>query len=186
MPRLAGAADFNTFNFYDAIRFDEPADRDDLLRGFGSLFRNRNIGQRNVCNLLVGGQLACDQTAYVQNIYARTNLTLFNSGFSDWAHNLLRGQPMRPEGKPFACPHCGELVELEAMKSAFAMPVGDGVPDPAARKVIIVPLRQTFGIRLQTDPSATKRLLAQIETRELNTGIAVWLHVEGLARRDVC
>lgn len=87
MPRLHGYAETTKLNIYDAI-FDGltanffgapndspfPGDITDLRSGRRCLFGNYHIGYAELTNTQVAGQTHSDQTAYVQNWYARTNI----------------------------------------------------------------------------------------------------------------
>lgn len=93
MPRLHGYAETNKLNVYDAI-FNGIAEHDwgshQIVSGEVRVFGNQNIGQRDLCNLHNAGDnagdIAGDQTAYIQNWYARTSLPSC-SEVDDWAHS---------------------------------------------------------------------------------------------------
>lgn len=81
MPRLHHMADARPLDFYDCFALDKQRGAD-LLKGGGSirLFGNSNIGIEQRTNTSVPGMLVSDQTAYIQNVYARTNFGAFFLG----------------------------------------------------------------------------------------------------------
>ena len=74
MSRIYGHRERINATFYDAFSPKDMWDggaKNPSIRLFG----NRNIGQFVLTNMLVGGQIACDQTFVIVTWYARTNIT---------------------------------------------------------------------------------------------------------------
>jgi hypothetical protein len=92
MPRLHHLADANPFDFYDSIALlARDVDIKALRAGGIRLFGNCNVGLQHRSNVQVAGRLSSDQTAMIQNLYARTNLwveigSAIEAALSEWAH----------------------------------------------------------------------------------------------------
>lgn len=57
-----------------------------LSSGSNRMFGNRYVGMQELTNLQVAGMLACDQTAWILNWYARTNIPAC-AALDEWAHS---------------------------------------------------------------------------------------------------
>jgi hypothetical protein len=88
-PRLHGYSETRKFDVFDAMfdGFDERF-RANLTGVSLHLFGNINVGSRDLTNLQVGGQLAYDETSYIQNWYARTNVPERQS-WKNFAHATI-------------------------------------------------------------------------------------------------
>ena len=250
MPKFHGYTERLPFNSYDAFRPREFRERQDEFRARGwkpdnkvPLFGNKNIGHLHLCNTACHGIVASDQTAFIQNWYARAN---FDQRFVDteratpaaleawvsWTKvttvtmvmgsrpvaqlplsDLLRRDQTSVDNLNlgYICPHrqcvepCHHPYDALAahMFRAATEPerlLWDRVSERAQdrwRRVaraacdlicrpapIILPVRQSFYVEIHSEPRALGALVEVMPTN-ISPQALVWIHIEGVAGRDV-
>lgn len=128
MPRIHGVREVRVLNVYDAIRFSN-ASYWLTIRGTTHLqiFGNEHIGAPAFCNLQVPGQLACDQTGRIHQIYARTNLPE-SDAFRQWSHaatvTLVVGDRPHRQEVLFDCIRRAPKAHLTPAEAALVGRVG--------------------------------------------------------------
>lgn len=152
MPRLHGYAETYKLNVYDAVQINAEH-RHRWFGGRARMFGVEHVGNGMLTNLLSPGQLGgYDQTAYIQNWYARTNvppcLALDNFMHVAYAELVVGYKPemklplfdllRRPQDEPLPVsvetPEKGEEIVTamaERMFEAFIMEV-----DPHSRRAL--------------------------------------------------
>lgn len=83
MPRIHGYRERRYANMYDALRVTE-------MTPWERLFGNRNIGNQQLTNMYVAGQLGQDATFVIANVYTRTNLSKPRPLLDDNTHKEVR------------------------------------------------------------------------------------------------
>jgi hypothetical protein len=188
MPRIQGARIEQRINFYDSFLPHRP-------EGPLTLFGASNIGKLALCNFLMPYCMVSDQTAFIDHWYARTDLvagqsSLVDSAFALWAHHttvtfkigerptwqksmrdLLLERPWVPEER-----RGKQMTEEEA--AAMVTRREQGV------RIAIVPVRQNVYVDIDTNPELAEAL-ADVLRRAAFRAPNVWVHVEGVSRRDV-
>lgn len=247
MPKLHGYRERLPFNTYDAFsprEFQERATEVGFEHWFSThlpIWGHKNIGNIQFSNLQVAGSLvASDQTAYIQNWYARSNfvdvmssdvLKAWNAfthvttvsmvmGCTPVAQLQLADLLHRKQGDLAAlgercerhmgevsgpCHHAREDLAARMLAATIGgvanaqrawqdadnrlrqlyMGAAEAAEDLFGRPPpIVLPVRQCFSVKLNTDHRALGALLETMPSNVVPQALC-WIHVEGVAARDV-
>lgn len=192
MPRIAGYREERRGNWWDSFDLS-------LAKKDQRIFGGENIDPRgnfDLCNLLIAGNIAYDQTAILNHWYARTALPR-TADFDLWAHtaivtlmvgdrpawrkpmfDLLREGPWVPPHR-----HRERMTQDEA---------ADMVKDHVAGlKLQVVPVRQNISVLIESNSDALAVAARGIAVEQGRPGrlarlaSRIWVHLEGVSRRDV-
>lgn len=196
MPRLHGIRETYRLNVYDAFRLgQEGVGPVGITSGYVRLFGNLNLGRDAYCNLHVPGHIAVDQTATIEHWYARTDLvpdllpaivradfarfaatTVVTMRIGDkpsWRRSLAELLAERP-WEPTSVTETRDPAEVAAMRARVEQRRAEGVVS------VIVHVRQ----HLTVEVVAFQGQVLALE-RSLGGPATFWVHLEGIATRDV-
>lgn len=161
------------------------------------LFGNAHIGMTECCNLYVPGQLATDAHAWVEHVYARTDIDLelcsprLRAAWHMWTSRtqvefVVGDRPVigwslkelleQGPWEPLSVTEAKQPTEEERQafrKRALARREEGGYPH-------WVPVRQNVSVCINAAP--LERVLDALDTIDLTT----WIHLEGYKQMVVC
>lgn len=162
-------------NYYDCVNILDPSDMPSSVQIFG----NRNIGNEQLTNLHVPGQLGNHEGSFViQRWYARTNIPDVAPILRIWGHSTQVTFIMG--SMPQWLLSVAELLDRRP-RTDEARPVrlADGDPWP-----IILPTRQYIRAQINNYGSSLEELRGWLRKRppfqEPGINPYLWIHFEGL------
>lgn len=190
MPRLAGVRQRRHQPFWDTL-VNTTGNPAPILNQRTGMFGNANIGQLNLTNLQVAGQLASDQTyvvlalrAYLffDGTNARAN---YQQVSSQLYFTLSMGDKPQFIAPCWYFPAGGGIYGADATNAVF----NNGYPSQGAilklAKPIVLPVRQNFAVTAEFFPLGATNALTLLNNGAQDDQKKIQFILDGLQTRDV-